>query len=65
MSYLDAAGRYHGFLRDKGRFTTIDVPGAAATTATDINNRGQIVGEHSEDPDNRPDSAARISAERG
>ncbi|HEX5882009.1 MAG TPA: hypothetical protein VF468_27380 [Actinomycetota bacterium] len=27
-----------------GRFTTIDVPGAAATQLTRINDRGQIVG---------------------
>jgi uncharacterized membrane protein len=43
-----------GFLWDKGRFTTIDVPDAGGTTATDINNRGQIVGEYGEDPDNAP-----------
>ena len=34
-----------GFLRDaRGRFTTISRPGAAATVAFGINNRGQIVG---------------------
>ena len=52
--YLDAAGRFHGFLWDKGRFTAIDVPGAGGTTATDINNRRQIVGEYGENPDNAP-----------
>ena len=26
--YLDADGGVHGYLWDKGRFTTIDVPGA-------------------------------------
>jgi probable HAF family extracellular repeat protein len=35
----------HGFLLDKGVFTTIDHPDAVAETgATSINNRGQIVG---------------------
>jgi hypothetical protein len=32
-----------GFLPDRGVFTTIDVPLAAATLAIGINNRGQIV----------------------
>ena len=49
--YLDADGRNHGFLWDKGRFTTIDVPGAGGATATDINNRAQIVGEYGAEPD--------------
>jgi uncharacterized membrane protein len=52
--YLDAEGTIHGFLRNRGRgarrdqgvFTTIDLPGALATTADDINNRGQIVGAY-------------------
>jgi uncharacterized membrane protein len=42
--YQDAAGWYHGFLWQRGRFTTVDLPGAAATSATAINDRGQIVG---------------------
>ena len=54
--YLDAEGAVHGFLRDrgggarrdKGVFTTIDVPGALATRADDLNSRGQIVGTYSE-----------------
>jgi probable HAF family extracellular repeat protein len=39
-------GHYHGFLFDRGEFTTIDVPfpGALHTEANGINNRGQIVG---------------------
>jgi hypothetical protein len=38
-------GTQHGFLRDrKGRFTTIDRPGAAATYLTGTNELGQIVG---------------------
>jgi uncharacterized membrane protein len=32
-----------GFLLDHGRLTRIDVPGAAATLASDINDAGQIV----------------------
>jgi uncharacterized membrane protein len=36
----------HGFLWDDGDYETIDVPGAAATLATGINNRGQIVGSY-------------------
>ena len=42
--YLDAAGRYHGYVWERGRFTTIDVPGTAGTSALDINNRGQVTG---------------------
>jgi probable HAF family extracellular repeat protein len=42
--YLDANGRYHGYLWERGQFTTIDAPGAVATTPFDINDRGQLVG---------------------
>jgi probable HAF family extracellular repeat protein len=60
--YLDAEGTVHGFLRDKGRgarrgkgvFTTIELPGALATSAEDLNNRGQIVGNYSEVGNTRP-----------
>jgi uncharacterized membrane protein len=42
--YSDAAGISHGFLRDaRGMITSIDVPGAQASEAFGINNRGQIV----------------------
>jgi uncharacterized membrane protein len=34
----------HGFLRDHGRFTTIDFPGASWTVTTGINERGDVVG---------------------
>ncbi len=34
----------HGFLKDGESFTTIDVPGAAGTGGSWINNRGEIVG---------------------
>lgn len=43
----DADATYHGFPRDaRGRFTTIDLPGAKATVASRINDRGQIVGRY-------------------
>jgi uncharacterized membrane protein len=65
--YLDAEGAVHGFLRDRGRgpprdkgiFTTIDVPGALATSADDINDRGQIVGTYSEVSNTRPINTPR------
>src|SRR5512133_988859 len=44
--YQDAAGRFHGYVWERGRFTTIDRPGQpGTTTATGINNRGQITGQ--------------------
>jgi hypothetical protein len=47
-NYIDAGGAYHGFLRDeRGRFTTIDFPGALATQPETSNHRGQIVGSYS------------------
>jgi uncharacterized membrane protein len=60
--YLDAEGTIHGFLRDRGRgarrdkgvFTSIDLPGVLATAADDINIRGQIVGTYSEVSNTRP-----------
>jgi probable HAF family extracellular repeat protein len=42
--YGAADGRIHGFLLDDGVFTTIDAPGAINTNASNINDRGQIVG---------------------
>lgn len=51
--YVDADGRSHGFLLDngldrrslgEGGFTTIDAPGSAGTSATDIDDSGRIVG---------------------
>jgi probable HAF family extracellular repeat protein len=47
-SYIDDRGVAHGFLLDRrrGRFIDIDVPGAPATQAEDINNGGQIVGKY-------------------
>src|SRR5262245_49887943 len=46
--YTDATGATHGFRLDKGRVTTIDVPGATLTVASKINDRGQIVGYYSD-----------------
>ena len=34
----------HGFVLDRGRYTTIDVPGASRTIALRINARGQTIG---------------------
>ena len=46
-TYDDADGRTHGFLREKnGRYRRIDVPGAYATVATRINDKGQIAGDY-------------------
>jgi probable HAF family extracellular repeat protein len=36
----------HGFVYDRGVFTSLDVPGASATVAFGINARGQIVGAY-------------------
>jgi uncharacterized membrane protein len=62
--YPDANGTFHGFLYDRGRFTTIDHPdasdagrsgggcdgkGFAASAAFGINNRGQVVGQYVDD----------------
>jgi len=48
-------GHLHGFLFDKGVFSTIDVPGASATLPMDINDHGQIVGVYG-DSDSVPHS---------
>ena len=43
--YVDSTGE-RGFLYDRGVFTLIDVPGAAATLAYGINPSGQIAGSY-------------------
>jgi uncharacterized membrane protein len=49
LRYDPTMGEAHGYLRDaRGRFTTIDVPGALTTLAWRINNRGQVVGIYSD-----------------
>lgn len=45
-SYVDAAGRGHGFLLAGGEFTTIDYPGAINTDARGIGPAGDIVGSY-------------------
>jgi uncharacterized membrane protein len=51
-------GSESGFVRDRrGRFTVFDVPGAKGTEANRINDRGQIVGEYSQDTPIVNDSA--------
>jgi uncharacterized membrane protein len=63
--YLDAQGRPPGYRWDKGRFTTIDVPGAIGTMLGDLNDRGEIVGVYGDDPDDpiRGYRGAPLSAE--
>jgi probable HAF family extracellular repeat protein len=43
---FQSQGVNHGFLLDEGVVTQIDVPGAKATWAAGINNRGEIVGSY-------------------
>jgi len=38
------AGTLHGYVQDRRGVTTLDVPGAVATVALDVNDRGQVVG---------------------
>src|SRR5205807_685716 len=46
--YQDSSGNCHGFLLSKGKFTSIDFPGALFTAADGIgvNPRGDIVGDY-------------------
>src|SRR5207253_3004368 len=46
--YLDATGRFHGYLLAAGSFSTIDFPGAFRTEADGINNPSHIVGNYSD-----------------
>jgi hypothetical protein len=52
--YIDTEGS-HSYFRDRrGRFTTIDVSGAAGTLPHELNDRGQITGTY-ENPAAAPD----------
>ena len=42
--YAKADGTSHGFVLTRGRFTTVDVPGASWTEVYSINGRGELVG---------------------
>jgi len=44
--FLDGVGGQHGFLLSAGQFTTIDFPGAVATSANGIGPSGDIVGNY-------------------
>jgi probable HAF family extracellular repeat protein/YD repeat-containing protein len=49
--FTTADGVDHGFRRDaRGRYTTIDFPGAVATQLNKINDRGQIAGRYQNTP---------------
>src|ERR1700728_2985912 len=46
--YFNSDGSQHGFLLQRGRFFSIDVPGAVLTDVDWINDRGVIVGYYSD-----------------
>ena len=50
-TYRDAKNIGHGFVWTKGVFTTLDVPDAFLTSATGINDNGDIVGVYIDDED--------------
>jgi len=52
-AYVDAAGS-HAFLYSDGGYTTLAVPGAASTVATQINNAGQVFGTYTTPPESGP-----------
>jgi probable HAF family extracellular repeat protein len=43
--FADASGAYHGFLKEYGTYTTIDVPGALWTFLDGIDNGGAVQGQ--------------------
>ena len=49
----NTTGETHGYVRDRGRFVSVDVPGAVATGLYKNNNRGQIVGVYSNESRDR------------
>jgi uncharacterized membrane protein len=46
--YIDTAGKFHGFVRDKGGFAPIDFPEATRTDAWAINPAGEITGSYND-----------------
>jgi probable HAF family extracellular repeat protein len=44
--YMDSGHQLNGFLYSNAVFTTIDVPGALATSVRGINDEGEIVGTY-------------------
>jgi probable HAF family extracellular repeat protein len=44
--YVEFGGAQHGFIEDRGKYTTLDVPGASHTRLFGINNHGEIVGDY-------------------
>jgi probable HAF family extracellular repeat protein len=41
---MPSSSRQHGFLLSRGRYRSLDVPGAQGTSATGINKNGEVVG---------------------
>ena len=46
-NYLDSSGNSHGFLYENGTYVDLDVPGAYRSSATGINDWGEITGWYS------------------
>ena len=45
VGFFVSGGHVHGFLRSKGKYTVIDVPGAQDTLINGLNDRGDLVGQ--------------------
>src|SRR5262249_60746164 len=44
--WIDSDFNSHGFLLERGRFTSLDVPNATFTQAADVSNRGVVHGRY-------------------
>jgi hypothetical protein len=44
--YYSKDGKQHGFVLSKGKFVSIDIPGATATEANGIDPQGDVVGRY-------------------
>ena len=44
--YHDGAGQQHGFVLSRGRFISIDIPGAISTEANGIDPQDDVVGRY-------------------